>query len=115
MDEHRAPENMDVGHRLGGEVHQVVAVLGDKPLKAVAHPVDMPHPVKVIELQDEGPDDIVGPGAQAAAGDDGAMHLGRVEVDLGPGAGQLQGDGRLSRGQALQIVQGVMDHNPVRV
>ena len=94
----RAPENMDVGHRLGGEVHQVVAVLGDKPLKAVAHPVDMPHPVKVIELQDDGPDDIVGAGAQAAAGDDGAVHLGRVEVDLGPGPGQSPGRGALLPG-----------------
>ena len=54
-------------HRLRGEVHQVVTVLGDKPLKTVAHPVDMPHPVKVIKLQDEGPDNIVGAGTQATS------------------------------------------------
>ena len=110
-----AAEDVDVGHRLGGEVHQVVAVFGDEPLEAVAHPVDVPHLVEVVELQDDGPDDVVGAGAQAAAGDDGAVHLGGVEVDLGPGAGHFKGEGLLSRRQALQVVQGVVDQDLVRV
>ncbi len=43
------------------------------------------------------------------------MHLGGVEVDVGPGPGQFQGEGLFSRGQVRQIVQGVMDQNPIRI
>jgi hypothetical protein len=105
---------VDVGHRLGVEVHQVMAVFGDKPLKAVAHPVNVPHPVKMIELQNNGPDNVVGAGTQTAAGDDGAMDLGGIEIDVGPGTGHFQSEGLLAL-QALPIVQGIMDQNLVRI
>jgi hypothetical protein len=42
------------------------------------------------------------------------MDLGRVEVDMGPRPSYLQREGLFSL-QALPIVQGVMDQNPVRI
>ena len=77
----------------GVEFHDVMTVFGDESLQAVADAVDVAHPVVIVELQDNRPDDVVEPRAQTAAGHQRAAQLARVEVDFVPGAGHFQGRG----------------------
>ena len=96
-----ASEGMNVGHHFRGQVHQGMAIFGDKALKTVTDPVNMPDPVNVMQLQNDGPDDVVGPGTQSPAGGDGAMDFGWIEINLGPGSGLFTVERHLSRPQAV--------------
>lgn len=87
-----APEPVDVGHGGGGELKELVLVLGDEPFQAVGDAKDGRHVVGVVALEDDGPYDVVDPGAQAAAGHDGALGPRRVEVEAAAGAGGLEAD-----------------------
>ena len=49
--------------------------------EAVAKPEHVPHPVAVAELEDDGADDVVQPGAEAAAGHEGGARARGVEED----------------------------------
>ena len=99
---------VNIRHLVGGEAHEVVAVAGNEALEAVAHPVDVAHIVKVMEFQDNGPDDVIGAGAQTPAGGDGAVHLGGIIKNLGPGADQFEAERLGTGGELHQILPGVV-------
>ena len=73
---------MDVGHHVRGQLPQGVPVLGDETFQAVGNAHNGRHIVGVVGLHDDGADHVVDAGAQAAAGDDGALGAGRVEIEL---------------------------------
>ena len=60
----------------GVEIHQRVTVGGDEPFQPVAHPHDVFHPVQVVQLQHDGPHQVVQPRAHAPAAHDGHLELG---------------------------------------
>ena len=93
-----------------------VAVAGGEPLVAVAEAEDVAHPVVVVEAEHDRADDVVEPRAEAAAGDDAALELGRVEVDLRARPGLLEGRHRPGRLERLaQQRRAGLEHDPVAV
>ena len=97
--EDAAAEILDVLDDVRCELEEVVTVARDQALEAVLDADDVPDAVTEMELHDEGADDVVDPGAQTPAGDDGRLDLLRFEVDHVSRAGDFEGHGfeRLGR------------------
>jgi hypothetical protein len=102
-----AAELVDFGDGLGGQFDHVVTEAGDEALEAEADAQDRGHVVVVVAGHDDGPDDVVDARAEASAGDDGALGLGRVVVEELAGTGLLhvQGEGFV-RAQLVQLLLG---------
>jgi len=88
---------------------------GDKPLKTIFYSHNVLDGVTMIEFHDDRTDNIVYSRAETAAGNDGRLGFGRIEVDHPAGAGDFDGQRRLEvprmRGKMTQIV--VIDDAPV--
>ena len=106
---------VNVDHLGRGERHRVVAVARDEAAQTVAHPEDVAHPVPVVQLQHDGADDVVQPGAEAAAGDQRALQLARVVEDVFPRARQFVGRGVALFGRPAGALHVDVDENAIVV
>ena len=114
--QNRPPHVHDGGHPIRFQIQKFVVVFGDEPFQSVADTVDVLDPVAVVQLQHNGPDDIVQTRAQATAGRDGTTQLGGIEIDLAPRTGQFEGRREQSVGDHLFNVRSLyIDHHPVLV
>ncbi len=93
-----------------------VAVAVGEALVAVGEPEDVAHPVVVVQAEHDCADHVVEPRAEAAAGDDAALELGGVEVDLRARPGLLEGRHRPGRLECLAQQHRVgLEHDLVAV
>src|SRR4030042_1663159 len=88
---------MDILHDIRGKLNDRMTVFRDQSLKPVFYPVDIPDSIPVIKLHDQRPDDVVDTRAESATGDDGRLGLRRIEEDLLPWPGPLDGKGHTVR------------------
>ena len=102
--EDSATEGVDLGDVAGGEFHDIVVVFGDEALKAVTDAKDGAHAVTVIGFQDDGADNVVQAGAEAATGNDSGLGLAGVVIDMGAGAGLFEEEGSV---EPLGVFAGV--------
>ena len=63
----------------------------NEALQTETDAVNVFYAVTIKKFQDDGSNDVVDPGAQAPAGDDGASEFARVELDFAPGPRYLEG------------------------
>ena len=102
-----AAEIMDLRYGLRLEQHRGVAVARDQALVAIAEAEDSGDRVAVVKLRDDATNDVVQPGAQAPASDDGRGGLRGIEEDLLARTGGLEAElagVRLRSGIAIQRV-----------
>jgi hypothetical protein len=90
--ENGAAALVDAGHIGRRQFHHLMAEPGNEPLQAEANAKDAGHVIVVVRLHDDRMDHVVEAGAKAAAGDDRRPYLGRLEIEIGPGTGQLKID-----------------------
>lgn len=80
--EHRAAEKMDVPYLVRGELDVTVPVFRNEALEAEGNAEDAGHVVVMVGFHDNGADDVVQSGAQAAARDDGRLGAQGVKVKV---------------------------------
>ncbi len=107
--QHCAAELADVVYPRRGQGQRFVAVGGNQPFVAVAKAVDRLDAVVIVEAQDDGPDDVVDAGAQAATGDDARPQPSGVEEEALARAGAFEG------GQLAPLGQQAADDGRVGV
>jgi hypothetical protein len=89
--------NRDDGIRCQGE-EVGAAVAASEALISVANTKDLPYPVAVPELHDQGSDDIVETGRKSPTGRHGHSGSRGIEVDSGSGSGHLEAGGLIAGG-----------------
>ena len=70
-------------------------ILGNEAFEAVADAENGAHAVAVVGFEHHGTDDVVEPGAESAAGDDGGLGLAGIVIDVFAGTGLFDIDGRI--------------------
>src|SRR5271157_2705234 len=95
---------MDVFDDVGRQFQYLVAKFGYQALKSIFNAYYIFHSVTVKQLHENGPDNVIDAGAEAATGDNGRLRLCRVKKNLFPGTRHFKRERNTARSNHIFIM-----------